>query len=260
MKPKATQEDPGSGQGTTSGGTVSPASLQYVEMKVTVDETTGNPKEDNFRFINIWGELTNKSSEWVEQIAGDIRYFDASGKELAVDSVSSAVKKDLGDRSAGERVSSEVTYVAPGASVPMHHIRALAKLGGKYGSHKIALRPARIASKHPEGVLEGIHDEVATVANASIGSTTPQEHRVISGTIRNKGNLGCRKPGLVVGFYDGGGKLAAMDQADAKDDLHLVIAPGATVPVKTYTLVGFDNAWKAKAKIRTWVSCSDPED
>jgi hypothetical protein len=227
-------------------------------MKITVDQTTGDPKEDNWRYLKIWGELKNKSSKWVESISGDIRYFDAAGKELAISSISSAVKKDVGDSSAGERIGSEVMYVAPGASVPMHHIRALAKLGGKYGSYKISLRPARIATKYPEGVLEGLQDQVATVANETLTTPTPLEHRVLAGTIRNKGTLGCRKPGLVVGYYDASGKLADLSSGDAKEDVSTLLAPGGTIAVKVFTLVGFENAWKAKATIKTWVSCSEP--
>ena len=255
-----TEPRPGGGSSAKGGNTVAPSELDYVEMKVIVDETTGNPKEDNWRYLKIWGELKNKSSQWVETIAGDIRYFDAEGKELAISSVSSASKLDVGDKSPGERIGSDVMYIAPGASAPMHHIRALAKLGGKYASHKITLRPATIVTKFPEGVLEGLQDQVATVANEQLTNATPQEHRVISGAIRNKGTLGCRKPGLVVGFYDVSGKLADLSEGDAKEDVKTVVAPGSTIPVKVFTLVGFDNAWKAKATIKTWVSCSEPYD
>jgi hypothetical protein len=231
-----------------------------VEMKVMVDELSGDPKEDNFRYFKVWGELTNKSSKWVEQIVGDIRYYDAAGKELGIDSISTAVKEDVGDDSPGERVSSEVMYVAPGATVPMHHIRALSKLKGKYASHKIALRPARVVNKHPEVVFEGMQDQVATVANESLPNSNPLEHRVISGTLRNKGTLGCRDPGLVVGYYDASGKLLDLKDGDAKKETQYVLAPGATAPVKVFTLVGFEDAWKAKATFKTWARCEEPYD
>ena len=37
-----------------------------------------------------------------------------------------------------------------------------------------------------------------------------------------------------------------------------VVPTGGTAPFKVFTLVGFDDAWKAKAPIKTWVSCSEP--
>jgi hypothetical protein len=244
-------------EGPSRGG-VPTSELVYTEMKVTVDEITGDPKEDNFRFINVFGELKNGSSQWVQQIVGDIIYYDAAGKMLGIDSISTGVKQDVGDDSPGERFSSEIEFIAPGASAPVHHIRALGKLAGKYASHKVVLRPARAVSKHPEGVLEGMSDVVAVVPNETLNSPTPHEHRVISGTIRNKGSMGCRKPGLVVGYYDPSGKLAALSEYDSPGEISQVVAPGATVPVKVFTLVGFEDAWKAKAQIKTWVSCSEP--
>jgi hypothetical protein len=256
---EASGQQPGGGAGAAA-DKVPPSELEYVEMKVSVDEITGDPKEDNFRYFRVWGELKNKSSKWVERIAGDIRYFDATGKELGIDSIGTAVKEDVGDTSPGEPVGSDVMYIAPGATVPMHHIRALGKIGGKYGSHKIALRPARVVAKHPEGVLEGIQDQVATVANESLPNSSPLEHRVISATLRNKGNLGCRDPGVVVGYYDAAGKLADLKEGDAKGGPSAVLAPGATTTVKVFTLVGFDDAWKAKATIKTWARCSEPYD
>lgn len=249
----ASAPQPGGG-----GDAVPPSELEYVEMKVEVDQTTGDPKEDNFRYFKVWGELKNKSSRWVEAIVGDIRYFDASGKELSISSISTAVKEDLGDRSPGERFSSGVMYVAPGASVPVHHIRALAKLGGKYGSYKVTLRPARVAAKHPDIAIEGVQDQVANVANESLPNSTPKDHRVISATLKNNGTMGCRDAGLVVGFYDASGKLAYLNHGDASKDLKAVLAPGGSTSVKVFTLVGFDDAWRAKATIKTWASCSEP--
>jgi hypothetical protein len=98
------------------------------------------------------------------------------------------------------------------------------------------------------------------VANESLTNPTPLEHRVLAGTIRNKGTLACRKPGLVVGYYDASGKLADLSSGDAKEDVGTLLAPGGTIPVKVFTLVGFESAWKAKATIKTWVSCSEPFD
>lgn len=253
--PQGAAPQPGGG-----GETVPPSELEYVEMKVEVDQTTGDPKEDNFRFFKVWGELKNKSSKWVEAIVGDIQYFDASGKELSINSISTGVKQDLGDTSPGERFSSGVMYVAPGATVPVHHIRALGKLGGKYGSYKVTLRPARVVAKHPEIAIEGVQDQVANVANESLNNATPKEHRVISATLKNNGTLGCRDAGLVVGFYDASGKLAHLNHGDASKDLKAVLAPGASTGVKVFTLVGFDDAWRAKASIKTWASCSEPYD
>jgi hypothetical protein len=239
-------------------GLVPASQLEYTEMKVVADERSADAKENHFRFVKIWGEVKNKSPYWIERIWGDIRYFDAAGNELSLASIGSAVRKDVGDKAPGEDFSAEVEFIAPGASAPVHHLRNFAALGGAYASHKVTLRPARIATKHPEGVIEGMKDEVATVANESLTDASPHEHRVISGTIRNKGAMGCRHPGVVVGFYDGEGKLAATSEGDAKGEIATVVPTGGTAPFKVFTLVGFDDAWKAKAPIKTWVSCSEP--
>ena len=254
--PAAANQDPSPSGG--AGETVPASELEYTEMKVAVDKAEGSAEKDAFNYFRVWGEVKNKSSKWVEQIRGDIRYFDASGKELKIDSIGTAVKEDVGDKSPGEPVSSDVMYIPPGGTVPLHHIRSLNKIGGTYGSYKITLRPAHVVTKHPDVSLEGMQDVVANVPNEAIGSTTPNEHRVISGTLRNKGDLGCRNPGLVLAFYDASGKLADVREESASKEVTTVLAPGATMPVKAFTLVGSDEAWKAKATMKTWGRCSEP--
>jgi hypothetical protein len=245
-------------QDPVAGGASIPASeLEYTEMKVSVDKAEGDASKDAFNYFRVWGEFKNKSSKWAEAITGDIRYYDASGKELGIDSIGTAVKKDVGDSSPGEPVRGESMYIAPGATVPVHHIRSLNKLGGTYASHKITLRPARVAAAHPDVVLEGLSDTVANVANEALAGASPKDHRVVGGTLKNNGSLACRGPGLLVGFYDENGKLADIKSGDAKvggDEL----APGASAPVKVFTLVGFGDAWKQKARIQTWTRCSRP--
>lgn len=250
--PPAAARKPGSGEV----GMVPASELEYVESKVTVDKAEGDAKKDAWNYFTLWGEVRNKSSKWVVAIAGDIRYFDAKGKELGINSISTEVKKDVGDTSPGERVRGDTQYIAPGASVPLHHIRSLNKIGGAYASYKITLRPARVAAAHPEVALTGLTDSVGNVVNESLAGASPMDHRVVGGTLKNSGNLGCRDPGLIVGFYDAQGKLTDLKEGDAGGVKEL--APGSSAPVKVFTLVGFDNAWKAKATIKTWARCSEP--
>lgn len=234
-------------------GKVPAAALRYVEAKVSVDVATGRKGEDAFLYFRLWGHFENASTETVEDIVADIRYFDSSGKELGVDSILTGVKKDVGDASPGEPIRGAISFVPPGGSVPVTHIRSLDKLGGTYASHTVTLRPAWIAGAAPAGVLEGPTDVVAEVANENLQGASPLEHRVVAGTLRNTGKAACASPGLVVGFYDAAGKLADVREDDAKVD---VLEPGKSAPVKVFTLVGFSDAWKAKAPIKTWVRCS----
>lgn len=179
--PKTEPNAPADQSAPSSGDSVAPSELEFVEHKVQVDKAEGDPKKDAFNYFRVWGEVKNKSSKWVESIRGDIRYFDASGKELGIDSISSAMKEDLGDKSPGERVGSDVLYIAPGAVVPLHHIRSLNKIGGTYASYKIAFRPSRVATKYPDIAVEEMKDVVANVPNEALEKASPHEHRVVSG-------------------------------------------------------------------------------
>lgn len=247
--------DEGAAAPAAPSGSVSPASFELIEMKIAIDEATGDAKEDTWRYFRLWAEVKNGSPHVVRDIVGDIRYFDAAGKELGVDSISTAVKQDLGDDSPGERVSAEVSFVQPGARVPISHIRSLDKIGGKVASYKITFRPAEAVSTYPRGAFEIGGDQVGELPDESLPGSSPLERRVIKGTIRNDGKVGCAKPGLVVGLYDSSGKLAEIRESDAPVD---VVAPGASAPVTLSTLVGFDDAWKAKADFKAWVRCSEP--
>ncbi|MFO0617056.1 MAG: hypothetical protein U0414_30955 [Polyangiaceae bacterium] len=233
-------------------GMVDPGKLSFKEMKVEAEDATGDDSQDAWRYFKLWGEFRNDSTEVVDEIVADIRYFDAAGKELGIDSISSATKKDIGDDTPGEPIRSAVSFIQPGASVPVTHIRSVNKLKGKYASYTVTIRAARAVSSYPRGVLEGKTDTVAEVANENLENASPHEHRVIGGTLKNDGTVACRNPGLVVAYYDGG-KLRDLSEGDAKVD---AIAPGASAPVRVFTLVGFDDAWKAKAEVKLFPRCS----
>jgi len=136
----------------------------------------------------------------------------------------------------------------------MEHIRSLNKIGGKVASYKIDIHPALIATTFPKGVLSNLNDEVANVRDDSLPNSSPSDRRVIGGTIRNDGKAPCAKAGLIIGFYDASGKLADIREGDAATAL---LAPGATSTVKVFTNVEFDDAWKAKATVKTWARCSE---
>lgn len=240
--------------GKTPSGFVPPSDLEYTESKLHVDTAAGDPKTDAFNFFRVWGEVRNKSGSWVERIEGDIRYYGADGKELGIDSIRTGVKRDLGDDSPGETIRSDVTYIPPGGVVPLHHIRSLNKLKGTYASYKITFRPSRIATSYPDVSLESLKDEVANVANPALPNSTPKDHRVVSATLRNKGTAACRNPGIIVGYYQNG-KLSDLAQSGirAASDLD----PGNTTNLQVFSLVGFDEAWRSTATVKTWARC-DP--
>jgi hypothetical protein len=137
----------------------------------------------------------------------------------------------------------------------MEHIRSLNKIGGKIASYKIDIRPARIVTSYPKGTLADLKDEVGNMPDDSRPGSSALDRRLISGTIKNEGKAPCARAGLVVGLYDGSGKLADIKDGDAATEL---LEPGASTTVKVYVLVGFDDAWKEKATFKAWVRCSEP--
>lgn len=241
------------GEADADEGLLIPASaLVFRETKLDVDEVTGDPEKDAFRFFRLWGEVRNTSQLWAEAIQGTVRYYDAQGKELAVLRLTPGADREADEEPPlGEPVQSTVSYIAPGATAPLYHVRSLAKLRGTYARYELTLEDARMATRYPEMTLEGPQDTVDDYYGALGRDAKPSKMRQVSGTLRNAGELPCVKPGLVVGFCVRG-KLADLQQVDVEGP---ALPPGGSAEVQLLTNVEFDNAWKATATVKTWARC-----
>jgi hypothetical protein len=99
--------------------------LSVVTHKVIAPARTGDSKEDYWTQYQVWGEITNHSSEVMEAVSGTITFHDASGAMIGIDSIGTAIKQDFGDSSPGETVRGAVHFVQPGQTVPFHFMRNL---------------------------------------------------------------------------------------------------------------------------------------
>lgn len=228
----------------------------FREGKLEIEDRTGDAKEDTWRYFKLWGEITNGTADSLYDISGDIHYLDASGNELGIDSITTAVKKEHGDQSPGEPVGSEVKFVQPGQTVPLHHIRSLNKIAGQPRAYRITWRTPEPVASAPKGGLQASSDIVGELPDENRPGSSALERRVIKGTLSNSGNLACANAGVVLGLYDAGGKLADLQEADARTAL---IPPGGSSEVTISVLSGFDDSWKGKAPVKAWLRCSEPQ-
>lgn len=257
----AATRGPGADRGTARPGMVSANELEVVEHTVSVPPRGKDDKENYWLQYQIWGEMKNHSKETVRDIVADVTFYDASGRMLDIHSIGTASKQDVGDHTPGETVRSEVHDVAPGASVPFHFMRNLAAIRGVPASHKITLRPARVATHPTRGVAVGVREQVADMSNPAL----PQSHlvsrmRAFEGAIKNEGASGCRDPKLVVAFLSPEGKIKELHSFDARNDQNykLVVAPGESVPFKGAVYASFDDAWRESAPVKRYVDCEEP--
>jgi hypothetical protein len=241
-------------------GLVPPSELEVVEHTVVSPARGKDDKENYWLQLQIWGEMKNKSNRTVELIRADITYYDAAGKRIGIDSINTAVRKDVGDKSAGEDVSSAVHFVPPGASVPFHYTRNLAAIKGVPASHKITLRAARAVADPPVGVAVGVKESVGDMKNPALENGGVHRMRAFEGTIENRGKTGCRDPKLVVAFLSPDGKIKELASFDARreENYKLVLGPGQSTPFKGAVHAGFDAAWRETAPVKSWVGCEEP--
>jgi hypothetical protein len=228
--------------------------LRFVETKATYDTPQGDG-QDSMRFVTIVGELKNESPYTVEAIVADIAYVDASGNVLGLDSIGTAVKRDLSDESPGERFSGEVSFVPPKGTSPVKHLRNLGAIKGKVAGYRLAFRPATVVSSAPQVVAKRTADFVKTVDNEYLPGESLHEQRVQSFTVTNSQAAPCVRPAVVVGFLKDG-KLLEFSSQDVMPDVMGVLGSGATATIRHYTLVGFEHGWKKKAPTKVWVQCA----
>lgn len=222
--------------------------LSIVTHTVIAPTRTGDAKEDYWTQYQVWGEITNHSSQVMESVTGNITFYDAAGAPIGIDSIGTAVKADVGDRSPGETVLAEVAYVQPGQTVPFHFMRNLAAIKGEIASHRLVPRRGTPATGPAPKV-------VAVDVRERVEGDGPSRKRLFEGTIRNDGEGGCRSPSAVLSFHDAAGKVAHIASFDASDDLQKVIGPGETIAFAGSVYVTGDDAWRETATIKTYASC-----
>src|SRR5512140_227748 len=80
------------GPASSAPGLVDPSELEIVEHTVSRPPRGKDADEDFWIQYQIWGEMKNRSSRAVRAIAADVTFFDAQGKSIAIDSITTAVK------------------------------------------------------------------------------------------------------------------------------------------------------------------------
>lgn len=246
----------GGSSSTGSARTVDPSELVVVEHRV-VEPARGKSDEENYWLqLQIWGEMKNASRHTVRSITADITYYDAAGKPLGLDTISSAANP--GAATPHDRIDGAVRYVRPGESVPFHYTRNLAAIKGVAASHKLTLRPSIVVDDAPVGVAVGVSDSRGDASSPSRpDGKHAQSRRSFAGTIRNDGRSGCHDPKLVVSFLSPDGKVTEVRSFPAKKEKNheVVVLPGASVPVEGSVVVLADAPWRASAPVRTFVDC-----
>ncbi|HSO31150.1 MAG TPA: hypothetical protein VLT33_01505 [Labilithrix sp.] len=244
-----------------SAGQVDPSELEIVEHTVSSPPRGKDAKEDYWIQFQIWGEMKNKSSHTVRILSADITFFDAQGKPVDIRSIGTAVKQDVHDSTPGETIYSETHQIPPGGSAPFHYMRNLSAIKGQAASHKLTLRPAPVVNDAAVGVALGVKESVGEMTNPALpDSKTMARRRAFEGTLRNDGKTGCRDPKLVVALLSPDGKIRETHAFDAlaTDNHKLTLAPNASVPFKGALIVDFDNQWREKAAVKSYVDCDEP--
>jgi hypothetical protein len=250
-----------SAKSPSSAGKVDPSELEVVEHTVSQPARAKDDKENYWIQLQIWGEMKNKSNRTVRIMSADITFYDARGVLLDLDSIGTAVKRDVHDNTPGERVYSEVHDVPPGGSAPFHYMRNLAAIKGQAASHKLTMRSALVANDPTVGVAVGVKESVAEMTNPALpDSKTTAKRRAFEGTLRNDGKGSCRDPKLVVALLSPDGKIRETHSFDAlaKDNHKLTLASKASTPFKGALIVESENQWREKAAVRSWVDCEEP--
>lgn len=245
---------------TKTNGGVAASDIEIVEHTVIKPARGKDEKENYWIQFQIFGEMKNKSNRTLRIIAADVTYHDASGKMIDITSIGTESKKDARIQAPGDPLYGAVHHVPPGGTVPFHYTRNLAAIKGDWATHKITPRVTVGVDDAPVGVAVGVKETVGEMTNPALpNSNVVTKRRAFEGQIKNDGAGGCRDPKLVVGFYENG-KLKHLESIDAKtqDNHKLVLGRGQAVPFKGVVSVGYDDAWREKAPVKTWVDCDAP--
>jgi len=221
---------------TVKAQAVDPKELEIVGGDAGLDPTTG--------FLRISGELWNRSKHWIASPKVYVRLLDADGKPIAVDSILTMTKKELG-KDPVDSVVAERELVPPGEVAVFEYLRDPAKLGGAtYASHKL-VPAARRVSKPPQA---SITDLSATKGADGWYAAT--------GSIHNDGPVPCHSPRVVLGLYHADGKLyrALSNAPDATFQKDLKAGESVAFEVKAIPNPGGD----AIAEVKAWGDCAVP--
>lgn len=211
---------------------VGPSQLKIVEGKARFDEETG--------FVRIAGEIHNLSPHWILTPRIEVRLFDAAGKLINVESIMTAVAKDLGRDEAFDTAYAERNFTPPGDVAVFEYIRDARKLGGKYSSHQLTVS-ARAVTGAPKVAIEAFSAPKAADGWYSAG-----------GRIKNTGTVGCRSPKAVIGLYGSDGRLYGVAEAEPDEYFQKDLAPGQSV---AFEIKSIQNPGNAIATVRAWADC-----
>ena len=196
-------------------------------------------------FIYIAGEVRNRTSEWVLKPRLTVGLLDASGLPIRVDSVTAAVAEDEG-REPQEFIHTDRTYIPPGEVGVFYYTRDAKKLGGaRYASHRLTVASARKAVDPPQVVI----DELQMPIEDGV--------YIVSGRIRNHGQVGCYSPQVIVGVYGTDGKVLREEHETPEETFQKVLEGGQSVPfqLKVYPDTGLGGTI---GSLKAWADCVEP--
>lgn len=213
------------------------AQLKIVEGQAGLSQETG--------FIHIAGEVHNRSSEWVLKPRLTVELLDASGRPIAVDSISTAVAEERGWEPQ-EFIYTQRTYIPPGEVGVFYYIRDAKKLrGARYAKHRLTVASARRAVNPPQVVIDNLQ--------------MPVEDGVysVSGRIRNSGQVGCYSPQVVIGVYGTDGKILREEHEVPEETFQKTLGGGQSVPfqLKVHTDAGLGGTI---GSLKAWADCGEP--
>jgi len=211
--------------------------LQIVEGQAGVSKETG--------FIHIAGEIHNRSSEWVMKPRLTVELLDASGNPIRVDSILAGAAVDAGWEP-HEFTHTQRTYIPPGEVGVFYYIRDGKQLrGARYASHRLSVASARKAVNPPQVVIEELQ--------------MPMEDDVygVSGRIRNRGQVGCYSPQVIIGVYGTDGKVLREEHETPEETFQKVLEGGQSVPfkLKVYPDTGLGGTI---GSLKAWADCEEP--
>jgi len=211
--------------------------LEIVEGQAGVSAETG--------FIHIAGEVRNRTSEWVLKPRLTVELLDSSGNAIRVDSITAAVAEDQGWKP-HEFIHTERTYIPPGEVGVFYYIRDAKKLGrARYASHRLTVASAGRAVRPPQVVI----DELQMPVEGDV--------HIVSGRIRNRGEVGCYSPQVVVGVYGTDGRILREEHETPEETFQKVLEGGQSVSfaLKVYPDTGLGGTI---GSLKAWADCVEP--
>jgi len=223
--------------GVTAPSTPPKVTADRIQLKV-VEGRGGFDSEVGF--VKIAGEVHNTSGQWVTTPRIDVQLFDASGKKLDVDSIAIAASKDAGMHVADDFVYAEQGYVAPGEIALFKYTRDAKKFKGTYSSHKL------VATALPLNAAPSVSLKGMSIQKDQDGDYTA------TGAIENDGQMPCRSPAVVFGFYGQDGKLCDVKKETIEPLFLKNLDPGKKAEFK-FTM--YSPSGETIGEVKGWASC-----